>query len=136
MKNKAIRIVLAALIFGIAGFIVLLKMRDETVPLNRLRQEYPTVKYSEAIDSEVAEVYCPPNTRCPGITILIRMTNNEKRTIAAVYDLTDSVKLQNVLKLGSKVIKNSNSDTLFVYETSNQLKQYSFVMKRSLMDKW
>ena len=131
LKKRNIVIVLAGLALGILGIIKLATIEDNIVPFAKLIEEYPYISTTEEIDSEVAEIYCPPRTRCPGLIITVKFANEEKRAIQAHYDVSDSVKFASVLTVGTRIVKHAGSDTLHLYVASDKT-EYNFVIDRTL----
>ncbi len=129
-KNEIIKVV-SAFVLGTIGIIWLLTMEDNVIPFRDLIKEYPYITTDEGFDSEVAEIYCPPRTRCPGIITMVRLSNTEKRTIQAFENVSHTVELHGVLTQGSRIVKLVGSDTLYVYSTVDKSVS-KFVIDRTI----
>ncbi len=131
LNNRNIAIMLAALVLGIVGIIRLVTIEGDMVPFPKLIQDYPYVSTEEEIDSEVADIYCPPRTRCPGLLISVKFANEAHRTIQANYDVSDTIMFSKVLTVGCRIVKHAGSDTLHLYGTNKKV-AYNFIIDRTL----
>ncbi len=131
MEPKIILKVVAASMFGIAGIVWMGKMNNKEVQFQDVVQEYPFIKLNEKIDSEVIQIYCMPGTRgCGGIYRSVVFANNLRRTIYAPRDISDTINLSQILVLGSRIKKNSESDTLSVFLREDQVEPYNFILRK------
>jgi hypothetical protein len=129
MKRKSLFIVVSAAILGILGIVKMMSLKD-VVQFDDVLKEYPYLLLKEKVDSEVADIYCPPGTRCGGgIITSIKMNDGLKRTIVARKDVNDSLRLDDVMFVGSKILKESGNDTLLVYSNKSPSVIYKFVIR-------
>jgi len=97
---------------------------------NELSLEYPPIDIRVGIDARVKLVYCPPKMRCGGPPTMVILDNSQKVSIYAYRDVSDSLRMNQVLTVGSRITVLPGSDTLSIFNEWDQATPIRFVLDK------
>ncbi|MFN5169985.1 MAG: hypothetical protein ACK5DD_10180 [Cyclobacteriaceae bacterium] len=115
-------------LIGIAFLgMVCLIIFDERKARNTRKQflkDFPPVSRMSYFDDLVTEVRCPPEFWC-GNSALIAFENRYSFIVVNHKDITKLYHLNDILSVGCRIVKESNSDTLVIKKAG---KSYQFLI--------
>ena len=93
----------------------------------KLNIEYPDISSFREFDEEVQQLYCPPKIRCGGGGF-ITFKSGLKAGVNGSFDVTNEYLMSEVIKVGSRLKRIMDNDTLMVINGLDESNQYKFFM--------
>jgi hypothetical protein len=129
MNKKNLNILIFVIfVFGLLIYAWYDVRRSEKL-IDEILLEYPRIDTSAGVSGRVNVIYCPPKVRCGGgLVTLVVLDNSQKVSIYAHRDLKDSLRVDQILTVGSRIVVNPGSDTLLIFNESIEQAPVRFLL--------